>query len=99
MDDDVLATERFERSIGRLEEAIASRIAAAEEAAAERVATLDSEIGSLKSQLTALLAEKEALSTALDEANVECRVLEDVADTVRDRLDETIGQLRQVLST
>lgn len=98
MNEEVLATERFERSVSRLEQAIAERIAAAEQAAAGRVAALEAEIGALKTHLKSLQAEKNALTTALDDANVEYRVLENVADTVRDRLDKSIGQLREVLS-
>ena len=98
MSEEVLATERLEQSVGRLEQAVSERIAAVEKAVAERVAVLEAEIGSLKNQLQSLQAEKDALASALDDANVEYRVLENVTDAVRDRLDGTIGQLREVLS-
>lgn len=98
MPDEVLATDRLERSVARLEEAVAARIAAAESAIAERVSSLEAELGALKEQLHTVQAEKETLSAALDDANLEYRVLENVTDTVRDRLDETIGKLRGVLS-
>lgn len=98
MNEEVLATDRLERSAGRLEQAIADRISAVEESAAKRVESLESEVNSLKSQLNSLQAEKNALATALEDAQVEYRVLENVTDTVRDRLDETIGRLREVLS-
>ncbi len=82
-----LAAGRLEQSVERLERAIA-----------ERVEPLDSEIESLKSRLESVQAEKDALTAALRNANVEYRVLESVTDTVRDRLDGTIGRLREVLS-
>ena len=98
MNEEVLATDRLERSAGRLEQAIADRISAVEKSTAKRVESLESEVNSLKSRLNSLQAEKNALATALEDAQVEYRVLENVTDTVRDRLDETIGRLREVLS-
>jgi len=98
MNEEVLATDRLERSAGRLEQAIADRISAVEKSAAKRVESLESEVNSLKSRLNSLQAEKNALATALEDAQVEYRVLENITDTVRDRLDETIGRLREVLS-
>ncbi|MBH61843.1 MAG: hypothetical protein CL569_05220 [Alphaproteobacteria bacterium] len=98
MTDEVLATECLERSVERLEKAVADRITAAETAVAERISALETELSSLKTQLQSLTAEKDALASALDDANVEYRVLENVMDTVRDRLDGTIGRLREVLS-
>ncbi len=98
MSEEVSVAERLERSVDRLEQAIADRISAAEASAAERIEALESEIGSLKSRLNALQTEKDALARALEDANVEYRVLETAADTVRDRLDETIKRLREVLS-
>ena len=98
MSEEVLTTERLEQSVGRLEHAVVDRVAAAETAVAERVAALEAEIGSLKNQLQSLQVEKDALTRALDNAKVEYRVLENVTDTVRDRLDGTIGRLREVLS-
>ena len=98
MTEEVLATERIEQSVARLERAVTTRIAAAENAAAERVAALEAEIAALKAQLQTVMAEKDALNAALDDSSVEYRVLENVTDTVRDRLDDTIGRLREVLS-
>ena len=98
MSEAVLTAERLEQSVGRLERAITDRVAAAETVAAERVTALEDEIGSLKNQLQSLQIEKDALAGALDNAKVEYRVLENVTDTVRDRLDGTIGRLREVLS-
>ncbi len=98
MSEEILATERLEQSVGRLEQAVTDRIAAAETAVAERGAALEAEIGSLKNKLQSLQMEKDALASALDDAKVEYRVLENVTDTVRDRLDGTIGRLREVLS-
>ncbi len=98
MNEEVSAAERLERSIDRLEQVVADRISAADTSAAERVEALESENESLKSRLKALQTEKDALAGALEDANVEYRVLENAADTVRDRLDETIGRLREVLS-
>ena len=98
MNEEVSAAERLERSIDRLEQVVADRISAADTSAAERIEALESENESLKSRLKALQTEKDALAGALEDANVEYRVLENAADTVRDRLDETIGRLREVLS-
>ena len=98
MSEEVLTTERLEQSVGRLEQAVTDRIAAAETAAAERVAALEAEIGSLKNQLQSLQMENDGLANALDDAKIEYRVLENVTDTVRDRLDGTIGRLREMLS-
>lgn len=98
MNEEVSAAERLERSIDRLERAVADRMSAANTSAAERIEALESENESLKSRLKALQTEKDALAGALEDANVEYRVLENAADTVRDRLDETIGRLREVLS-
>ena len=98
MSEEVLATERLERSVNRLEQAVTDRVAAAEMAVAERVTALETEVGSLKNQLQSLQVEKDALASALDNAKIEYRVLENVTDTVRDRLDGTIGRLREVLS-
>ena len=98
MNEEVSAAERLERSIDRLERVVADRISAADTSAAERIEALESENESLKSRLKALQTEKDALAGALEAANVEYRVLENAADTVRDRLDETIGRLREVLS-
>ena len=98
MNEEVSAAERLERSVDRLERAVADRISAADASAAERVEALRSENESLKSRLKALQTEKDALAGALEDANLEYRVLENAADTVRDRLDETIGRLREVLS-
>ena len=98
MSEEVLATERLERSVNRLEQAVTDRVAAAEMAVAERVTALEAEVGSLKNQLQSLQMEKDALASALDNAKIEYRVLENVTDTVRDRLDGTIGRLREVLS-
>lgn len=98
MSEEVSAAERLERSINRLERAVADRMSAVDTSAAERIEALESENESLKSRLKALQTEKDALAGALEDANVEYRVLENAADTVRDRLDETIGRLREVLS-
>lgn len=108
MNEEVSAAERLERSLDRLEQAVADRISTAGASAAERVEALESANESLKSRLNVAqteqgalaraLAEKDALARALEDANAEYRVLENAADTVRDRLDETIGRLREVLS-
>lgn len=98
MSEEVSAAERLERSLDRLEQAVADRISTAGAFAAERVEALESANESLKSRLSAVQTEKGALARALEDANAEYRVLENAADTVRDRLDETIGRLREVLS-
>lgn len=98
MSEEVSAAERLERSLDRLEQAVADRISTAGASAAERVEALESANESLKSRLSAVQTEKGALAKALEDANAEYRVLENAADTVRDRLDETIGRLREVLS-
>ena len=98
MSEEDLATKRLEKSVSRLEQAVADRVAAAETAVAGRVTALEDEIGSLRNQLQSLQITKDALASALDNAKVEYRVLENVTDTVRDRLDGTIGRLREVLS-
>lgn len=98
MSEEVAAAERLERSLDRLEQAVADRISTAGASAAERVEALESANESLKSRLSAVQTEKGALARALEDANAEYRVLENAADTVRDRLDETIGRLREVLS-
>lgn len=58
MNEEVLATDRLERSAVRLEQAIADRISAVEKSAAKRVESLESEVNSLKSRLNSLQAEK-----------------------------------------
>ena len=82
MSDEVLATDRLERSAGRLEKAVTERIAAAEKAVADRVAALEAEVDALKSQLEGLQVERDSLSAGLDDWNVEYRILENVTDTV-----------------
>ena len=98
MSEEVSSAERLERSLDRLEQAVADRISTAGASAAERIEALESANESLKSRLSAVQTEKGALARALEDANAEYRVLENAADTVRDRLDETIGRLREVLS-
>lgn len=98
MNEEVSAAERLERSLDRLEHAVVDRISTAGASAAERIEALESANESLKSRLNVAQTEKGALARALEDANAEYRVLENAADTVRDRLDETIGRLREVLS-
>ena len=59
MSEEVLATERLERSVNRLEQAVTDRVAAAEMAVAERVTALEAEVGSLKNQLRAVLSRRD----------------------------------------
>ena len=98
MSDEVLETERLEQSVERLEKAVADKISNAEMAVAERISALEADLDGLKSQLQSVMAEKDALASALDDVKIDYRVLENVTDTVRDRLDGTIGRLREVLS-
>ncbi len=98
MSDEVLETERLEQSVERLEKAVADKISNAEMAVAERISALEADLDGLKSQLQSVMAEKDALASALDDAKVDYRVLENLTDTVRDRLDGSIGRLREVLS-
>ena len=99
MSDEVLAAERLEKSVERLEKVVADRISDAETAVVERISVLEADLNGLKSKLQSVTAEKDALASALDDVKVDYRVLENVTDTVRDRLDGTIGRLREVLST
>ena len=98
MSDEMLATERLEHSVGRLEKAVAGRLSDIETGVAKRISVLEAELNGLKSQLQSVTAEKDALASELDDAKVDYRVLENVTDTVRERLDGTIGRLREVLS-
>ena len=98
MSDEVLATERLEQSVDRLEKAVADRRSNAEAAVGKRISALEGDLNGLKSKLQSVTAEKDALASALDDVKVDYRVLENVTDTVRDRLDGTIGRLREVLS-
>ena len=98
MSDEVLAAERLEKSVERLEKVVADRISDAETAVVERISVLEADLHDLKSKLQSVTAEKDALASALDDVKVDYRVLENVTDTVRDRLDGTIGRLREVLS-
>ena len=98
MSDEMLAIERLEQSVGRLEKAVADRLSDIETVVAKRISVLEAELNGLKSQLQSVTAEKDALASELDDAKVDYRVLENVTDTVRDRLDGTIGRLREVLS-
>ena len=98
MSDEVLLTERLEKSIERLEKAVAERLSDTETAVDQRISVLEADLHDLKSKLQSVTAEKDALASALDDVKVDYRVLENVTDTVRDRLDGTIGRLREVLS-
>jgi chromosome segregation ATPase len=98
MSDEVLLTERLEKSIERLEKAVAERISDTETAVDQRISVLEADLHDLKSKLQSVTAEKDALASALDDVKIDYRVLENVTDTVRDRLDGTIGRLREVLS-
>jgi len=98
MSDEVLLTERLEKSIERLEKAVAERLSDTETAVDQRISVLEADLHDLKSKLQSVTAEKDALASALDDVKIDYRVLENVTDTVRDRLDGTIGRLREVLS-
>ena len=98
MSDEVLLTERLEKSIERLEKAVAERLSDTETAVDQRISVLEADLHDLKSKLQSVTAEKDALASALDDVKIDYRVLENLTDTGRDRLDGTIGRLREVLS-
>ncbi len=89
------AKQRLEQAVSRLESAVQS--ASVKEAEESRVEILESERAELDAQLTTLRGEHQSLERRLSTAQGDYEALEKVMDQVSDRLDATIGRLREVL--
>lgn len=91
------AKQRLENAVTRLESAV--QTVSGKDADDTRVEVLESERAKLDTQLSALRVEHETLERQYSTAQGENVALEKVIDQVSDRLDATIGRLREVLES
>ena len=86
------ASERLDQALARLAAGLKDT-----REQAERVGTLESERARLAGELEALQGERDRLAKQLDTTEHNYAALEKTADTVVERLDSTIDQLKTVL--